>query len=929
MPIDPVTNLAIVTVSTGYDASATEIILNAGGGASLPDPDADGNYNATWYNNTDYPGIVGDPNVEFVRIIGPAGTGNTKTITRAQEGTSASTKNIADKVYKLAIGLTKLTYDLIKATVATVDTYIDQSVVSGASPVFVGTNITAIPAANMNFEVIGIPTYKTAQDWFNIIQTAGIISGFELNNSRASAELDVGSGTGIIKTTDSSIGTSVSFDFAGVNNVTLTNNYVNYIYLDYNAGTPQIVATTDRTSIELNRQFTIGRVYRKDTTLHILNAGIELPNLARNDHERLVEQDGFQHASGAVTSKVGTLDLNITAGVWYLGHNRITTDAKNSDTGGDTWYYTHYGAASWIDDNLTASLVDTTHYNVGTDILGELTPNAYSVQWIYICSESCVLIIYGTSNGQLSAAEAEQPPTSVPNSIEGMGELIAKMIVRETGVIIDIQPVFDIVFSSNGVQNHNELGMIQGGAVDDYCHLTSAEETVATQEASTSVNGFLSSSKFDEIGANYLKVSNVTHTGEVTGSTALTVDKTAVTDQDVVTAVDADYVLIADTSDAGALKKSLISDFASVGSGVPRMIVAASNSRSSVGANYICDGTDDEVQILAAVAALPATGGEVLLLDGTFDIDSNSIIVTKLNVSIRGSGRSTILRTTTTDLIIAGNDSATVTGFSASNFATDVTGAFHSIKFFKNIQYSSVDNIYIDGGYHGIFLDSGGCDYNMIYDCTIRNVSAGGIEIDSPISKHIMISNCFVNGEMAEGMYICAAEHVSITGCNIGDGPNWGIQFLDGCKYCSAKGNNITAEIYGISLGAVSGTVSHCVVSENIITGCGQNGIDLDYADDCTISGNSILASSQTTDDTYFGIEMDHGNNNIIGGNTIRKGAETNKSAYGINITANATLTMLHGNDLFESGDTGAIADAGTNTRARDNIGIDGAWLAE
>lgn len=121
MAIDPITNLASVTVSTTYDAVATSIVLSGGEGAKLPDPDADGNYNGTWYNFTDYPDVVSDPNVEFVRFTGPAGTGDTKTIVRGQEGISASTKNTAGKTYKIVLGFSKLTYDIIKAAVLKVD----------------------------------------------------------------------------------------------------------------------------------------------------------------------------------------------------------------------------------------------------------------------------------------------------------------------------------------------------------------------------------------------------------------------------------------------------------------------------------------------------------------------------------------------------------------------------------------------------------------------------------------------------------------------------------------------------------------------------------------------------------------------------------------------------------------------------------------
>jgi len=68
-----------------------------------------------------------------------------------------------------------------------------------------------------------------------------------------------------------------------------------------------------------------------------------------------------------------------------------------------------------------------------------------------------------------------------------------------------------------------------------------------------------------DVAANTLKVTNATHSGEVTGSGVLTVDPTAISNKGTVTAVGSDYVLIGDTSDSGNLKKALISDFASAG----------------------------------------------------------------------------------------------------------------------------------------------------------------------------------------------------------------------------------------------------------------------------------------------------------------------------------------------------------------------------
>lgn len=323
---------------------------------------------------------------------------------------------------------------------------------------------------------IGNATYDDLQDFVNSVQSAGFIDGFTLSNSREVLELDVAAGSGIIKITNSAIGVTKFFDFAGVQNVTLTADNINYIYVDYNAGTPQIVATTDRSTIELNRHIILGRVYKNGTTLHILNSGVCVCNIIRKDHERLVERDGFDYISGAILSETGTLNIALTAGVWYMGLNRITTDALDTSVA-DTFEYKHYGTASWITDNASATAIDCTHYNDGDDVLGSLGVNNYGVQWVYITTNSKMWIIYGTENGTLANAEAATPPASIPTYIETMGELVAKIIVRQSGSIISILATQAETYSASAVSNHNELGGIQGGIANEYYHLTSARHT--------------------------------------------------------------------------------------------------------------------------------------------------------------------------------------------------------------------------------------------------------------------------------------------------------------------------------------------------------------------------------------------------------------------------------------------------------------------
>src|SRR3972149_5009196 len=79
----------------------------------------------------------------------------------------------------------------------------------------------------------------------------------------------------------------------------------------------------------------------------------------------------------------------------------------------------------------------------------------------------------------------------------------------------------------------------------------------------------------------------------------------------------------------------------------PTIFVAASDaSAASIAAalpEYRCDGVADDVQIQAAIAALPAGGGKVVLSEGTFTIATRPN-VTVANTVIQGQGPSTIVK---------------------------------------------------------------------------------------------------------------------------------------------------------------------------------------------------------------------------------------------------------------------------------------------
>jgi len=68
---------------------------------------------------------------------------------------------------------------------------------------------------------------------------------------------------------------------------------------------------------------------------------------------------------------------------------------------------------------------------------------------------------------------------------------------------------------------------------------------------------------------------------------------------------------------------------------IPAIVVAASDSSKSVknGADYVCDGSADDVQIQAAIDSLPSFGGEVVCASGNYVIKET--VVVPSNVTLR------------------------------------------------------------------------------------------------------------------------------------------------------------------------------------------------------------------------------------------------------------------------------------------------------
>ena len=338
----------------------------------------------------------------------------------------------------------KITYGLDVATSTNIGTalthvtsngddhaYIDQTLVSGASPTFGGSNITGVYGTSVTLNEIGTATYDDIQDFFNISSSGLLTGGAVTDNGDGTAA--IASGTGKINSTSSAMGAQYFFDFVASSSIALTDNSTNYIYIDYNSGSPTIAVTLTPEALDQRSQFVKATVQRVGTDLHVVNGGQFIENFQNKLFLRQFRLGPTEKASGAVVSETGTRQLDVTAGKFYYALNYNTTSAKDT-SGADTFKAYHRdGGGGWTRiDSQTQ--INNTQYDNGTGTLATLTVNRYGVHWVYMVLDETINgelhTVFGRGDYTLAQAEAETAPSDLPNEIANIGTLLAKIIIQ-------------------------------------------------------------------------------------------------------------------------------------------------------------------------------------------------------------------------------------------------------------------------------------------------------------------------------------------------------------------------------------------------------------------------------------------------------------------------------------------------------------------
>lgn len=282
--------------------------------------------------------------------------------------------------------------------------------------------------------------------------------------------------------------------------------------------------------------------------------------------------------------------------------------------------------------------------------------------------------------------------------------------------------------------------------------------------------------------------------------------------------------------------------------GVPKegetLVVAASDSLNVLRADYRCDGVNDEVEINAAIAALPANGGSVQLLEGTYVLGT-SITMNKAHVKLGGTGHATNITTTSNITMI--NVTAAHSWITELRLYGSATGgAQNGIVTSPTTTYCAIYDAYISYmGNCGIIFNGAG--QHRVVNCYIGTNKSYGISTVAG-SSEIVISACMFEQPDAPSMNIIGGG-TTINGCAVWNG---GIN-LD------SSGNTVSGCVIVVCSTGVYVTEPYNVITGNVVTNC-TTGI---YVDDeyNTVSGNTCYNC------TSYGIRFG-ANYNTISGNT-------------------------------------------------------------
>ena len=348
-------------------------------------------------------------------------------------------------------------------------------------------------------------------------------------------------------------------------------------------------------------------------------------------------------------------------------------------------------------------------------------------------------------------------------------------------------------------------------------------------------------------------------------------------------------------------------------------LVAANDAgaTSKKNADFVCDGTADEVQIQAAIDALPTLGGIVQLSEGTFNFAAAVTITDQSGIWVRGSGVTTttlFLSNSANSRMFSINNTVDINGLRFSDFEADGNAANQSdggdrddhAMIYGTEQATTevlnnvlIENLYLHDGRAGAMIRLPDTRHLLITNVYLKNGgSAGGTHICDGMwvgnGQDIHVSDCTFENNTDVGYAQARNTRTTTTNCIARLNDEGGFTFARNClngvfTNCVSESNTGGAKAYGFGirpfLGGTPNTliISNCVVRDNTV------GFWIEDSTNISLLNNFLSGNTTNFDETAGG------NTNIVSFNN--RGWDDEDS----DITAN-THTLTITDDVADAG---------------------------
>lgn len=381
------------------------------------------------------------------------------------------------------------------------------------------------------------------------------------------------------------------------------------------------------------------------------------------------------------------------------------------------------------------------------------------------------------------------------------------------------------------------------------------------------------------------------------------------------------------------------------------IVVAASNAgaTSKAVATYVCDGVADEVEIDAALQALPTGGGSVRLTEGTFALSGAPLLqVWKANSHLVGAGMdATTLRVvdnagaavnaalvtialascSVRDLTIDGNKTTNAAQTNMFGIQVAAVGGAGALVERVRVRNGPGYGVIVGATTGGVRLVSCIADSNTAQGFIVRSSGATAQPVvDRCISRSnnygfnsdggpVLFTNCAAISNVNDGFSVGAAQ-TRLVGCDAYANGSSGIvvsgAFIEviGCRSIQ----NTAVGLYAMT------TSTDALIVGNQVVSNGQHGL-LAQGSRSLVSDNRVFGNGTAANNTYGNMLISN-DDLFVDGNIVRRGATANRAAWGIWLNT-GTNTYLGGNDTYDSAVNGPLSDTGTNTRRVAKLQLD------